>query len=128
MKVREDEPDRAPASATGATVLLIRSASDSLSADEAFDPGFVLAAFDQTVTVIFADEGLTRLFEADTTGARLSESGVELLNRLADYGLSDVVVCEAPAALPAALPAAVRSVDRAGLRALLSGAARVLGD
>jgi sulfur relay (sulfurtransferase) DsrF/TusC family protein len=119
--------DLAPsvASSPSATVLLLRSDPQaSAFADEAFDPAFVLAAFDQPVTVIFADAGRARLFESAVSTAVLSATGAALLSRLAEFGLADIRVCDPPAELPDP----VQALDRAELRELLARAARVLGD
>lgn len=112
-------------SSPSGNVLLLRSDPQaSAFADEAFDPAFVLAAFDQPVTLIFADAGRARLFEDPECPGEVSVAGAALLARLAEFGLTDIRVCEPPGVLPAPLQA----LDRPGLRELLARAARVLGD
>lgn len=107
------------------TVLLLRSdPHGSAFPDEAFDPAFVLAAFDQPVTVIFANAGRAWLFEDTEAPDVVSPAGLALLARLAEFGLADICMCDPPAALPPS----VRALDRADLRELLARAARVLGD
>jgi tRNA 2-thiouridine synthesizing protein C len=79
---------------TKSLLFLLRQAGNTVHAQEALDSVLVAGVFDQSVSLLFKDEGVWQLATRESGGKHTSDKTIETVLSLADYEVRALYVCE----------------------------------
>ncbi len=75
-------------------LFLLRQSGNTVHAQEALDSVLVAGVFDQSVAVLFKDDGVWQLTTSEVSPVHSSDKTTERVSSLADYDITALYACE----------------------------------